>query len=143
MLIETSLQIVQFKKKMSSFFPDGIPNIFIDTEMKKKIKTFRGCYACDVFGKKVKKLKNKESVIINLSPSTESGSHFVAIRRQENKYCYFDPLNIFLHNEYIDNFLKRNNCVIVKNEKQLQHNDSTLCGFFLYELCNVFRIYYF
>lgn len=95
---------------------------------------FKGVFPCD-------SLPNQFSLpaifVINLSPHTDPGSHWVAIYIASSKYVfYFDSFGLPINNKYIAQFLTKHALRIVHNEKQLQHITSNKCG----QFCCVFAI---
>ena len=65
--------------------------------------------------------------IINLDPSTEPGSHWVAIFFEKGKAEYFDSYGLPPPKE-IANFLKKNSYQYTCNCQQLQHVRTAVCG---------------
>lgn len=99
-----------------------------------KNNIFKGVYPCDV-------LPNKFSLpaifVINLSPHTEPGSHWVAVYISPKKLAfYFDSFGFPIQNTYILQFLRKHSNQITYNKEQLQHITSIKCGKF----CCVFTI---
>lgn len=89
---------------------------------------FKGVFPCD-------SLPNKFSLpaifVINLSPHTESGSHWVAAYISVNKSAfYFDSFGLPIRNSYILRFLKKHAIRVTYNKSQLQHVTSNKCGKF-------------
>lgn len=89
---------------------------------------FKGVYACD-------SLPNQFSLpaifVINLSPHTEGGSHWVSIYISVNRIAfYFDSFGLPVRNSYIAQFLKKHAIRVTYNKTQLQHITSTKCGKF-------------
>ena len=93
---------------------DGISNIYIEHIMKKVSKIFLGCYSADNLPTKV---AQPYSLIVNLSDSSEIGTHFVAIYQENRKIFYFDPLAIPCFVKTICNFIKKQNAI----SHMLQH----------------------
>lgn len=95
---------------------------------------FKGVFPCD-------SLPTKFSLpaifIINLSPHTEPGSHWVALYITSKRYAfYFDSFGFPVNNHYILQFLKKHAVKITHNVKQLQHITSNKCG----QFCCAFAI---
>lgn len=89
---------------------------------------FKGVFACD-------SLPNKFSLpaifVINLSPHTEGGSHWVSVYIAVNRVAYyFDSFGFPVKNIYIARFLKKHAIRTTYNKKQLQHITSNKCGRF-------------
>lgn len=97
-------------------------------------KIFKGVFPCD-------SLPNYFSLpaifVINLSPHTEAGSHWVAAYISEERVAYyFDSFGLPIKNSYILRFLKKHAKWITHNQNQLQHIASNKCGKF----CCVFVV---
>lgn len=95
---------------------------------------FKGVFPCD-------SLPNYFSLpaifIINLSPHTEAGSHWVAVYISVDRFAYyFDSFGLPIKNMYILRFLKKHAKRISHNKIQLQHIASKKCGKF----CCVFAV---
>lgn len=89
---------------------------------------FKGVFACDqlpaVFSLPA-------LFIINLSPSSESGSHWVSLHIDEQGTAfYFDSFGMVPRNVDILRFLKLHSKRSIHNKKQLQHLSSIKCGRF-------------
>lgn len=83
-------------------------------------KKFRGIYPIDLLP------SNKKAgiYIVNLDPSTESGSHWVALETGR-KNIYFDSYGMAPRDRRLKKFLGKK---YEKNLKRLQHPLSTTCG---------------
>lgn len=97
-------------------------------------KIFKGVFPCD-------SLPSQFSLpaifVINLSPHTEAGSHWVTVYITADRSAfYFDSFGLPIKNTYIWRFIKRHASQIIYNKKQLQHIVSNKCGRF----CCVFAI---
>lgn len=69
--------------------------------------------------------------IINLSPSSQSGSHWVSLHIDDEGFAfYFDSFGIPPRNFNILRFMKLHSKKYIYNEKQLQHLSSIKCGRF-------------
>ena len=107
----------------------GITNYELEKFCKGIIgKDFLGVFPCDVYPYKFK-LKNK-SLIFNLSPHYEKGSHFVAILKKNKKIFYFDSFGKKCENKNIVSFLKKYTTKIYYNTKTIQSKKSIFCGLF-------------
>lgn len=89
---------------------------------------FKGVFACDM-------LPNKISLpacfIINLSPISESGTHWVALYIDENGFGeYFDSYGLKPTNKFILYFIKFHCKKYQYNKRQLQHINSKTCGLY-------------
>lgn len=111
---------------------DGLSNIYIDHVMKKVSKIFLGCYAADNLPSKV---MQPYSLIVNLSESSEMGSHFVAIYQQNGKIFYADSFAIPCFVKNICNFIKKQNAICYENQTQIQAFKSNFCGFYAIAFC--------
>lgn len=108
----------------------GLSNFLLNRYTKKIIGCkFLGVYPCDAYPIKFFLIKNC-SIIFNLSPHYEKGSHFVAILKKNNSIFYFDSFGKTCSNKDIKNFLRKFNGNIYFNSKTIQHKNSFLCGFF-------------
>ncbi len=93
-------------------------------------KHFLGCFPADIHpsvkGKKV------FSVIFNLSKHDEDGSHYIALFANEQEMYFFDSMGDRCVTKDILNFIKKEkgNRRFKENLKQVQHCDSTFCGYF-------------
>lgn len=95
---------------------------------------FKGVFPCD-------SLPNHFSLpaifVINLSPHTEAGSHWVATYITVDRCAfYFDSFGLPIKNICIFRFIKKHANWIDHNKNQLQHITSNKCGKF----CCVFAI---
>lgn len=69
------------------------------------------------------------SMVINLSPSYEDGTHWIGIYIDGNKCCYFDSLGRYPIEEIIG-ICKKNVFNLDYSSKQLQHFHNTTCGLY-------------
>lgn len=107
----------------------GLSNIFIDEFLIKYCDTYCGIYASDNIPSQLLK-KARFSIIVNLSKRREKGSHYIAIICFPTYVLYIDSFGVPCYVNTISNFLKSLNRPIKFNLKQIQHNQSTFCGFF-------------
>lgn len=99
-----------------------------------KLNIFKGVFPCDSLPKQ---FSLPAIFVINLSPRTEGGSHWVATYISMNRHAfYFDSFGLPIRNRYIHQFLKKHAIQITYNKNQLQHITSNKCGKF----CCVFAI---
>lgn len=99
-----------------------------------KNSIFKGVYPCDSLPKK---FSLPSIFIVNLSPHSEPGSHWISIYIASNGHAfYFDSFGIPIRNIYIHQFLKKHSKRVTYNRQQLQHIMSNKCGKF----CCVFAI---
>ena len=106
---------------------NGISNVYIDKQMEKISRSFRGTFSIDnipVFEDDV------FSVIINLSKQNEIGTHFIAVYVLENKIIYFDSFGNQLNNSSLKRYLKKYKKPIILSKIQIQNLLSSHCGFF-------------
>lgn len=117
---------------------DGVTNGYLD-EIGKKIlgTTFAGVFPCDLFPKLQKKNMKKYHIIFNLSKHNEEGTHFVCMSLHKKTLYYFDPLGDPLSNPYIKCFISMfpKSHKIVDLQEKIQHDASSLCGFFCLGYC--------
>lgn len=84
---------------------------------------FKGVFPCDSLPKK---FSFPAIFIINLSPNTEPGSHWVAICITSKRYAfYFYSFGFPVNNHYISHFLKKHAFKITHNVKHITLNK---CG---------------
>lgn len=89
---------------------------------------FKGVFPCDLLPKK---FSLPAIFVINLSPHSEPGSHWIAIYITSMRHAfYFDSFGFPVNNQYISLFLKKHANKINYNVKQLQHITSNKCGHF-------------
>lgn len=95
---------------------------------------FKGVFACDTLPKK---MKLPALYVVNLSPISEAGSHWIGIYidTRRNSY-YFDSFGMPPKNRFILAFLRKNAKKVHYNHKQLQHITSSKCG----QYCSVLSV---
>ena len=78
--------------------------------------------------------------IINLSPSTARGTHYIALIKKKNVLLYIDPLGLYIElNSHISTFVKSTNVTeVVRINNPIQHPKSWYCGYF----CLFFVLYF-
>ena len=97
----------------------GVTNIYVEFLCSTYLKHFKGVYPCDLLSHV--NLKPKESIIVNLSRSSEPGSHFVALCQMENYCLYFDPYGMKCFNlDLLKYFKDRSIDTIFYSARQLQ-----------------------
>jgi hypothetical protein len=109
----------------------GVTNGYLQDLGKEIIgKTFLGSFPCDM--QPNPRLKNKFSVIFNLSKHNEKGTHFVAIFADATRLLYFDPLGNACKNKKILEFLTEHKYhrKIRKKFPKIQSDESIFCGYF-------------
>jgi len=116
----------------------GITNGDLEKLCKKLFdNNFLGVYPSDVTPKSRKLLW---SIIFNLSPHDEEGSHFIAITRRNNKLFYFDSFGSKCTNKNLLEFMKQYKLPIEYNQTKIQDDSSSLCGYYcLYFLHEYFK----
>lgn len=91
------------------------------------------------------KIKTKMAIIINTldeNELTKQTGHWTILLKFRNTMIFIDPLtqnikNTNLHEE-IENFAKRNKCMLFTNNIKTQSKDSNCCGFFVIFFLNYF-----
>lgn len=91
-------------------------------------RRFKGVFACD-------RLPAQFSLpaifIINLSPSTQPGTHWVSVYIDgQGSGFYFDSFGLPPRNVHILRFLRMHTKNFIYNKKQIQHLSSIKCGRF-------------
>lgn len=114
---------------------EGLTNRDLEKLCKNCIYNFIGVYPSDSKPNK-KKIKKNFSLIFNLSPHFEQGSHFIAVVKKYNKLYYFDSLNERKNND-ISEFIHSLNLRITFCQKKIQSDDSIFCGLY----CLAFLLY--
>jgi hypothetical protein len=111
-------------------------NIEISTifeKINKRDMYFIGVFPCDLLPReKLRKLPC--SLIINLSPSNEIGSHWTSIFIDKTRTGhYFDSFGVKPFNKDIKKFLNKQCVKYTWSSKELQSSNSSLCG--AYAIC--------
>ena len=118
---------INFENAVSNI---GLANDFVETIMKNLDPLFCGVFPADMLENV--RLKNGDSLIVNLSPHTDPGSHFIAFKVKNNKLYLFDSLKLFsLYNQSIKKFINDQEYVVIKNKYKIQSNESLFCGFYV------------
>lgn len=90
---------------------------------------FKGVFACDVLPSK---FTLPASFVINLSPKTNKGTHWIGLYIDEKGQAdYFDSYGIAPENLNIRNFLRIHSNKLNYNKRQIQHLSSVKCGKFV------------
>jgi hypothetical protein len=99
----------------------------------KRKMNFLGVFACDLLPKN--EIKNLPcSLVVNLSRSSEIGSHWISIFIDSQRVGhYFDSFGMQPYNIEIKNFLKRQCIRMTWSRKELQSSNSPFCG--AYAIC--------
>lgn len=89
---------------------------------------FKGVFACD----RLPKMTSLPALfVINLSPSSQPGSHWISLHIDEKGSAfYFDSFGMPPSNPDILRFIKMHSNKLIFNQKQLQHLSSIKCGRF-------------
>lgn len=115
----------------------GLTDLYIDTILNQSCENFKGCYSCDNIPNSISKMKNA-SIIINLSPESHSGTHFVTIILKPKSIFYIDSFGRECQNVKINEFMLKCDRPISFNTICIQDLYSNYCGFF----CMMFCLYY-
>ena len=109
---------------------NGLSNFYIEDILFPLSKVFKGVYSCNVLPQ-FNKSKNF-SCIVNLSHSSQKGTHFVAIfyKHENKKIMYFDSYGLPLVNVYIKKFINNYDINFVFSTRQIQSLQSDFCGYF-------------
>lgn len=119
-------------KKNSIFKP--LSNIdILNYGKNKNIKIF--CVAKDQLRKK-KKLKNNESIVINLDDMENEGTHWVCLICKNNKLFYYDPFGVIYLSNDIANYIKKHKTDFYSTTEQNQSITSNKCGWFCLAIIN-------
>lgn len=95
-------------------------------------KIFRGVYPSDMLPAVIKNYPS--AFVVNLSPSCERGTHWIAIYLDGKKCCYyFDSFGFPPNNPSIEKFIRKNSTSQVISMAELQSTNSTVCG--AYAIC--------
>ena len=115
-----------------------VSNIYLN-KICSNLKNYQGTFSCN----QIKNLKinlTNNTYIVNLSKSTEKGSHLIAIQvnNKDKIIRYFDSFGLPCTNQDILLFLSRVNKKYFYNNKQIQHFKSEYCGMY----CLAFVMYH-
>lgn len=113
----------------------GMTNELVQKIGEKISNNFLGVFPSDVLLDQIEEMKKRKkwSTIVNLSPSSQSGSHFVAIVRNEGQLFYFDSFGFSPYQKYVVktiNDLMQDQVSIYFWPRQIQSFHSDMCGFF-------------
>lgn len=115
----------------------GLTNVFID-DVLKNCNSFRGCYAADKIPNSLLHSLEKVTIVVNLSPHTHKGSHFITIVIFPNFVYYIDSLGLPCFSLHILSFLKQLKRPILYNKKKIQSSTSTYCALY----CILFALFF-
>lgn len=100
---------------------------FLDQNNNKKIIM----KVCAIDQLPAKLIKNGEyGFVINLSRSSEAGSHWVGLYIKDSAATYLDSYAFQPKSFYINDFIKKNCITFEYNKQQLQQLNSTVCGMY-------------
>lgn len=85
--------------------------------------------------------KKRFSLICNLSPASEEGSHYITIIRDSNNLYYLDSFGHDTSQIHITNFLKKASLTTFFLSTQIQDYTSLFCGFFCVMFCYLYDSY--
>ena len=116
----------------------GLSNDYIEKLMYKlsvNPQKFKGVKPCDIFLNEIEQnqysLEGGDSIIINLSSSNNSGSHFVSIHISFNSEAeYFDSFGLPSFDSNINNAFREANLSVLEFETSIQDISSQFCGFY-------------
>jgi len=100
---------------------EPLSNFQLDDKLK-DVKGYLGCFSRD----EIPTLKPGQSIIINLEPHTESGSHWVCLICRPNNNIYLDSFGVAPPEEV----LKLRPGKTLYNAQQYQELTSSRCGMF-------------
>ena len=109
----------------------GLTNEYLDNLCSTILKKFDGVYSCDTFSKNVRKIKEGQKFICNLSHSLHPGSHFIAIVKKRGQLIYFDSFGLECYDKNIIQVLIRSCTVYTYSKTTIQdYMKSDFCGFY-------------
>jgi hypothetical protein len=110
-------------------------NICLDSLLHPICKDYGGCFSCD----NIPKINiPKINFIVNQSPKSAEGTHFVCLVINKTEIYYFDSYGMKCYNEHILNYLKWLDRPVYYNNLPIQDMESKMCGYFcaLVVMCN-------
>lgn len=107
----------------------GLSNFELEQIGKKCLVNFKGVYPSDSFPQ-IQKNEEYFSIIFNLSPHNEPGTHFIAVVRKKNILYYFDSFGEPCNEKNLKKNLAKQTSSITYNSKKLQQDKSLFCSFF-------------
>ena len=116
----------------------GVSNKYIEDVLTLYCPNFIGVYSSDNLPTELAN-KEKFSLVCNLSPSKEPGSHFITIFSDRKHVFYMDSLGLNCFHKSISTFLNLTKKKIIINTTQIQDFSSIYCGFFSILLCMFFE----
>jgi hypothetical protein len=115
----------------------GVSNHFIDSILTPTCAEYKGTFSSNTIPTQLLQCETF-SIVCNLSPAGETGSHFVTIIAQRERVLYLDSLALPCLVSEINNFLQRLKKPVYSNSQQVQHVKSQFCGFY----CILFVLYF-
>ena len=109
---------------------NGMSNFDLEQLGKKCLINFKGVYPSDSFPILKKKDTLFFSVIFNLSPHDEEGSHFIAVVKKGHHLYYFDSFGDPCNVKTLKNSLSNITSEIIYSAKQIQQTKSIYCSLF-------------
>ena len=126
----------------------GLSNTYVTNLCKKLMGSyFISTFPCDLLLEKTKtlisKIKQDEgfSLVVNMSPSSFSGSHFIALSYRSNHLILFDSLALPYKDPNINLFVQaiQKSCNVtftsITHHQQLQPFESLMCGYYVCAYC--------
>lgn len=115
-----------------------LTNLEIEDFLFPLMNHFIGVFSCDTLPWRDIN-RPQFSLVCNMSPAGEKGSHFIAIYAEKSVIIYFDSFGTPpILNKFIFNFLVKTKRKILYNENWIQHPLSSACGYF----CIYFLLYF-
>lgn len=111
------------------------------SEVCRGLKHFIGVFASDELVPNLKKFttSQKFSLICNLSPRKDRGTHFITIVRHERNLYYLDSLGHDCHQPNIIDFLRKIKLPVFYMTTQIQDYSSLFCGFYCIMFCHMYE----
>jgi hypothetical protein len=110
-------------------FERGLTNLFITAFLTKHSRTFQGTFSADSIPQKLS-VRKRFSIVCNLSNENAIGTHFVTIIAFSHYVLYIDSLGLPCFVRDIAEFLNVLRRPVFYNLMQIQHLDSSFCGFY-------------
>lgn len=125
--VQSLLMLIEMLNLLNNI--SGMTNRDVEKIGKKCLKNFKGVFPSDS-KPNIKRNIKTFSVIFNLSPHNEEGSHFVAVQKNNNSIYYFDSFGQPCKNKKIKKFLATFSTIIIYNNLTIQAPKSIFCSFF-------------
>lgn len=106
----------------------GVTNTYLNELLFPFCSNYGGCFSCD----NIPNVSLHENVnfIVNLSKSSEPGSHFIALIIKKAHVFYFDSFGLPCNNDHILVYMHKLSRNIVYNAIKIQADNSKMCGFY-------------